>query len=440
MKERNFRGGVHPVGGKGLAADKPIQKHVVPETVVIPLQQNQCALAEPLVAKGDQVLLGQLIGKTVQAKSAAVHASVSGEVVSVEQRPNTNGHSVLSVVIKNDGQDKAVEVSGHPDPIQLSGAEILERIAAAGIVGLGGAGFPTAVKLDIPENAKIDYLLINGSECEPYLTADQRIMEECTDDVILGAKLMAKVCGAKKIVIAVEDNKPESIRRLTKQAGSNAIEVVTLATKYPAGGERQLIKSVLNREVPYDARPYQIGVLVQNVGTAWAVARTCLTGMPLIERVVTVSGPGIKEPANFMVRLGTQFKDLVAAAGGYVDEPGKVLAGGPMTGLAQFNLDVPVVKCTAGITVLPEDLVTYQEPLACIKCARCVDVCPAYLLPLRLEAYAMKDMWETADEYGAMDCIECGSCRYICPSKRDLLAWIRLAKHEITDAKQRQTS
>jgi electron transport complex protein RnfC len=440
VKIRNFRGGVHPEYNKHFTSDKPIKVLPAPKQVVIPLTQHTGAAAEPTVAKGDAVLLGQEIGKASHAVSASVHSSVSGTVVAVEPRPAINGRSVLSVVIDNDGRDAAESMSGHHDPIQLSAEEIKSRVEAAGIVGLGGAAFPTSVKLNPPEDYKIEYLLLNGSECEPYLTADQRIMEEHTEDVILGAKLLAKAVGADKIVIAVEANKPEAIKKLQALAGSHQIEVVALAIKYPAGGEKQLIKAVLGREVPSHGLPSQIGVLVQNVQTAWATAVACRTGKPLIERVLTVSGDGIKEPSNFLVRVGTPFKDVIEAAGGFVGEPGKVIAGGPMMGLAQFDLDVPVVKGVSGILVLSNKMVKQYEPLPCIKCARCVDVCPVYLMPVRIELYAMNGMWDHAEDYGAMDCIECGCCTYICPSKRELLDWIRVAKTEIVEAQRRQTS
>ncbi|HHT36976.1 MAG TPA: electron transport complex subunit RsxC [Firmicutes bacterium] len=440
VKIFNFRGGVHPDYNKDITSDKPIKVLPAPQQVVIPLTQHTGAPAEPTVKKGDEVLLGQEIGRASHAVSASVHASVSGTVVAVEPRPTINGRSVLSVVIDNNGRDARAPMSGHDDPIQLSAEEIRKRVESAGIVGLGGAAFPTSVKLNTPADCKIDYLLINGSECEPYLTADQRVMEEYTEDVILGAKLIAKASGAEKIIIAIEANKPEAIRKMQALAGSNQIEVVALAVKYPAGGEKQLIKAVLGREVPEHGLPSMCGVLVQNVETAWATAKACKTGQPLIERVVTVSGDGIKEPNNFLVRIGTPFREIIEAAGGFTGEPGKVIAGGPMMGLAQFDLDVPMVKGVSGILVFSQKMVKQYEPIPCIKCARCVDVCPVYLMPVRIELFAMNGMWDEAEDYGAMDCIECGCCTYICPSKRELLDWIRVAKTEIVEAKRRQTS
>lgn len=440
MRKLNFKGGVYPEYNKEISADKTTKVLSPPEVLVIPLDQHIGAPADPLVKKGDQVELGQVIGQSTNTISAPVHSSVSGKVLAVEPRTNINGRAVLSVVIENDGEDRAVEMSGNSDPIFLSDQDIRDRIEAAGIVGLGGAGFPTIVKMNHPKKDQVDHLIINGSECEPYLTSDQRLMIENPKEIVLGAKLMAKACGAEKIIIAIEENKPESIKSIKMYIEPDEIEVVSLVTKYPAGGEKQLVKAVLGREVPANGLPYQVGVVVQNVGTAAAVAKACLTGMPLIERVVTVSGDGIKEPGNFRVRIGTQVKDLIDAAGGFQGEPGKVIIGGPMMGNAQSDLDVPVTKGVGGVTIFSSKTMKKFDPLPCIKCARCVDVCPVYLMPVQIEKFAMNSMWDDAADYGAMDCIECGCCTYICPSKRGLLHWIRIAKAEIVEARRSQTS
>lgn len=440
MKMKTFRGGVHPEYGKELSSQKAIKELAAPSQVVVPLQQHIGAPADALVKKGDEVLVGQLIAQANHPVSANVHSPVSGTVIAVEPRPHTSGRSVMAVVIENDGADNWVDLEGHPDPVQLSAEEIRDRVTKAGIVGMGGAAFPTGVKLNPPKDKKIDYFILNGSECEPYLTADHRTMIEYPHDVILGTKLLAKACGAKHIIIGIEENKPDAIKAMKEHAGSENIEVVPLDTKYPQGGEKQLIKALTGREVPQNGLPFQVGIVVQNVGTVLAAAVACRDGKPLVSRVVTVTGAGVKEPQNFLVRLGTSFKDLIEAAGGFSSEPGKVIAGGPMMGLAQFDLDVPVVKGTSGILVFTKEDSKQFDPMPCIKCARCVDVCPAYLLPLRLEAYGMNAMWDEAAEYGAMDCIECGCCTYICPSKRYLLHWIRLAKNQILAAQRRQTS
>ncbi|MGI6149158.1 MAG: electron transport complex subunit RsxC [Firmicutes bacterium] len=436
MSLKTFFGGIHPKYAKELTAESPVEILSAPETVVVPMLQHIGAPAVPTVKKGDEVLAGQVIGEATQPVSAPVHSPVSGKVVAVTDRPHVNGRSVLSVVIENDGENKWVELEPHPDPVQLDRSVILDKIRAAGIVGMGGAGFPTAVKLRPPKDAAIDVLLINGSECEPYLTSDHRLMLESAADVILGAKLLAKACGAKKIVIGVEDNKRDAVAELKKHAG--AIEIVLLDTKYPQGGEKQLIKAVTGREVPSNGLPFQAGVVVQNVATAAAVAQAVRDGKPLVERIVTVTGSVINEPRNFLVPIGTPLHNLIEAAGGFTEEPGKVLVGGPMMGMAQHSLDAPVVKTVNGILALSKGEAVVPEPLPCIKCARCVDVCPVYLLPLRLEAFGMHEMWDEAKEYGAMDCIECGCCTYICPSKRPLLHYIRVAKNQIVAMSRKQ--
>jgi len=426
---RAIFGGIHPKEHKTSSNSTPIQALPAPAVVVVPLLQHAGRQAEALVAKGDEVLKGQVIAEADGKISAPVHSPVSGTVTAVEPRTIASGRSVMCVVIENDGQDRWVERKPHPDPVQLDAETIVQAIAEAGIVGMGGAGFPTAPKLTPPKGVIIDYLILNGCECEPYLTADHRLMVEHAEEIILGAKLMAKACGARKILIGVEDNKPDAIAALREKAGS--IEVVALPTRYPQGGEKQLIQALTGREVPSRGLPFQAGCVVQNVGTAWAVAKALRDGEPLISRVVTVTGSAIAEPQNFWVPIGTPFKDVIAAAGGFSQTPGKVVAGGPMMGGAQFNLDAPVTKVVSGILAFGVDESKTPDSQPCIKCARCVDVCPANLLPLKLEAYGMNEQFDNAREYGALDCIECGCCTYICPSKRPLLHYIRFAKAEI---------
>ncbi len=438
MRVKTFFGGIHPKYEKETTAGSPIEILPAPETLVVSMDQQTGAPAAPVVAKGDTVKVGQVIGETSHGISAPIHSPVSGKVTAVEPRLHPCGSSRMAVVIENDGRDEWVERENHNDPVQLDRNTILQKIKDAGIVGMGGGGFPAAVKLSPPKNAVIDYLILNGSECEPYLTADHRVMVEYADDVILGAKLMAKVCGARKIIIAVEDNKPDAITALQERAG--AIEIVPVATKYPQGGEKQLIKAVTGREVPSRGLPFQAGTIVHNVSTALAVTRAVRDGEPSIMRVVTVTGGVVNEPKNFLARIGTPFEYLFEAAGGFKEEPGKILVGGPMMGVTQISLDTPVVKTVTGLVALSKDDSSLPESIPCIKCARCVDVCPAYLMPLRLEAFGMNEMWDEAAEYGAMDCIECGCCSYICPSKRPLLQYIRLAKREIAAANRRKSS
>ena len=434
---RAFFGGIHPSENKQSTSSTPIQSLPAPATLVVPLLQHVGREAKPLVAKGDEVLKGQLLAEADGKISAPVHSPVSGKVTAIEPRTSASGRSVTSIVIENDGQDNWVEREAHPDPVQLDAKTIVERIQAAGIVGMGGAGFPTAVKLTPPQGVSIDYLIINGCECEPYLTADHRLMVEYAEEIVLGAKLLAKACGARKIIIGVEDNKPDAIASLKEQAG--AVDVVALPTRYPQGGEKQLIQALTGREVPSKGLPFQAGCVVQNVGTAYAVTKALRDGEPLISRVVTVTGSVIAEPQNFFVPIGTPFQDLIEAAGGFSQTPGKVVAGGPMMGGAQFDLEAPVTKVTSGVLAFGVDESKTPNPMPCIKFARCVDVCPANLMPLKLEAYGMNEQWDNAEEYGALDCIECGCCTYICPSKRPLLHYIRFAKAEIIESQRRSS-
>ncbi|NMB02228.1 MAG: electron transport complex subunit RsxC [Firmicutes bacterium] len=426
---KSFFGGIFPNDGKQSTSGTPIRILSAPEQLVVPLLQHVGVEAKPLVAKGDEVLKGQLIAEAGGTVSAPVHSPVSGKVVAIEPRRNASGRTITSIVIENDGEERWADKETHHDPIQLDAKTILERVRKAGIVGMGGAGFPTALKLTPPKGVTVDYLIINGCECEPYLTADHRLMVECPEDIILGAKLMAKVAGARNIIIGVEDNKPDAIAALKAKAG--AIKVVSLSTKYPQGGEKQVIQALTGREVPSLGLPFQAGVIVQNVGTAWAVAKALRDGEPLISRVVTVTGTPIKEPQNFLVPIGTTLGDLVEAAGGFSQTPEKIVVGGPMMGGAQFDLDTPISKTSSGVLAFAEGESRTPDSMPCIKCARCVDVCPANLLPLKLEAFGMNEQWDNAREYGALDCIECGCCTYICPSKRPLLHYIRFAKSEI---------
>lgn len=432
---KSFFGGVHPDDSKKSTAEAPIEVLSAPPTLIVPLLQHAGVEASPVVAKGDEVLKGQLLAQANGIISAPVHSPVSGKVVAVEPRIHACGSSVTAIVIENDGAEHWVEKNPHADPVQLDAATIRQRIQDAGIVGMGGGGFPTALKLSPPKNIAIDFLIINGCECEPYLTADHRLMVEYPEEIVLGARLMAKASGAKKIIIAVEDNKPAAYQALKSQAG--AIEVVSLPTKYPEGGEKQLIQVLTGREIPSGGLPFQAGAIVQNVATAWAVTKALRDGEPSISRVVTVTGKPIAQPKNFLVPLGTPLEYLIEAAGGFHGTVGKVVIGGPMMGGAQFDLEAPVGKTCSGVVAFGEGDSKTPPVLPCIKCARCVDVCPANLLPLRLEAYGMNKMWDEAQSYGALDCIECGCCTYICPSKRPLLQYIRLAKREIV-AKQKK--
>jgi electron transport complex protein RnfC len=304
---------------------------------------------------------------------------------------------------------------------------------------MGGAAFPTQVKLSPPPDKKIDTIIINGAECEPYLTADHRVMLEHSEDILFGLKAIMKAVGVEKGYVGIENNKPDAIKKMQELVkDENNIEVVALHTKYPQGGEKQLIYAITGREVPSGGLPMEVGVIVQNVGTTAMIAKAIKTGMPLIERVLTVTGSAIAEPKNLLVRIGTPFREVIQQCGGFKQTPGKVIMGGPMMGLAQASIDVPVVKGTSGILVLSKDEAKQYQERPCIKCARCVDACPVYLLPTRLSHFAQHGMWDEAEDYNALDCIECGSCSFVCPSKIPLVQRIRLAKSQILDRRKKK--
>ncbi len=435
----SFRGGVHPPHFKESTEKLKVEKANEPKVVAIPLQQHIGAPCEALVKAGDKVKLGQKIGEAGGFVSAPVHSSVSGVVKKVEKRLTPSGE-VKCIVIESDGLNEVHEsVVPKGDIADLSPEEIKNIIKEAGIVGMGGAGFPTHVKLSPPPENNIDTIILNGAECEPYLTADHRLMLENPEDIVYGLKAMMKAAAVNKAYIGIEDNKPDAIK-IMKEATKNekGIEVVGLRTKYPQGAEKQLIYACTNRQVPSGGLPMAVGVIVNNVGTAAAIANAIKTGMPLVERICTVTGKGIKEPKNLLIKVGTNFKEIIEQCGGYNGEPGKIIMGGPMMGLAQYTDEIPAVKTTSGILVLTKEEAKLPAPQSCIKCGKCVDICPAFLQPVYISAYSLKNMHETAEKYNALDCIECGSCSFICPSKRPLLQSIRVSKREII-AKKRKT-
>ncbi|MGI6038273.1 MAG: electron transport complex subunit RsxC [Limnochordia bacterium] len=438
--DKTFAGGIHPFYAKELAESKPIEKMPLPAQVTIHLQQHVGSPGKPVVEKGDEVKLGQIIGEADAFVSAYVHASVSGTVLAVEPRLHPTGGEVTAVVIENDGQDQWAEGVGPRGDLQnLSSDEIRKIVYEAGIVGLGGGAFPTHVKLTVPPEKEAHTLIINGCECEAYLTGDHRLMLERPEDIIFGAQAMAKALGAEEIIFGIENNKPDAIEKLRALTKNDSrIKVESLETKYPQGGEKQLISSLLDREVPSGGLPIDVGVIVQNVATAVAVSDAIKHGRPLVERVITVSGPGVKEPKNVLVRIGTPVADIIEYAGGFVGTPGKVILGGPLTGIALHDLQTPICKGTSGVIVLPREEIQHIEPMACIRCGRCVDACPARLMPVNICKFAQRDMLKEAEEYGAIDCIECGSCSYVCPAKIHLLHWILLVKNQILAQRRQQ--
>lgn len=429
MAKRSFRGGVHPPEQKRFTEKQAIENLPLPERAIIPLQQHIGAPAEPVVQKGDTVRTGQVIAKASGFVSLPVHATLSGTVTAVDKRPHPLGTALVAVEIESDGQDSWKRQPKEVDVSKLTTEEKKERILEAGIAGLGGATFPTHVKLTPPPEKPIDTLIINGAECEPYLTSDHRLMLEQPDEILAGARIIADILKAKRILFGIENNKPDAIRLFRKKTRRfKTISVFGLPVKYPQGGEKQLIKATVGRTVPAGGLPMDVGVVVQNVGTAFAVHQAVSLRRPLIDRIVTVTGRGIANPKNLRVRIGTPFSDLVAFCGGYTSENVKVVSGGPMMGVSQWTDAVPVIKGTSGILVLNEDdaKIPAQDP--CISCARCVDICPMRLNPTRIAAFVKTKRIEEAKENQLFDCIECGSCSYICPAKRYLVQYIKLGK------------
>ena len=431
-----FKGGVHPPYAKDLTNSKNIIQANIPKQLVIPMSQHIGAPCEPVVAVGDIVKEGQLIGKSTSFVSAPIHSPVSGKIKKIEPRLHPLGKNVLSIILEPDGEDtkEYYEPLGD-DPSKIDAEKILERIKEAGIVGMGGATFPTHIKFSPPKDKPIDTLILNGCECEPYLTADHRIMLERSEDVVLGARMIAKVLRTEKIVIAVEDNKLDAIEELKKAASPYNIAVVATKTKYPQGAEKMLIKAILDREVPSGGLPMDVGVVVSNVGTSVAVCEAVRDGKPLIDRVVTVTGNAVKEPANFLSKIGIPISSLVEQAGGIEGELGKIIVGGPMMGIAQSSMEVPIIKGSSGVLLLQLENYMKVNYRACIKCSFCIRVCPVHLMPSILSIIGEAEKWELAEKYNVNDCIECGSCAYVCPSKRPIVQFIKTTKAKLREIK-----
>jgi len=439
MNTLTFPRGVHPDDAKKPTRDKPIVALPPPEKVIIPLHQHFGAPAQPLVKKGDEVFLGQKIGEATGLFSASVHASVSGKVLAVEEDNHPSGYPVLAVTIANDGQDRLgpeVELVGNP--FSLSPDDIRHRVKEAGVVGLGGAAFPTAVKLAPPKNKPIDTVILNGCECEPMLTSDFRLMLESPLEILRGGELARLAVGAKQILVGVEDNKSEAASLLSAHVNGWPIQVRLLKTKYPQGAEKNLIYALLRREVPRGGLPFDVGVVVHNVGTARAIWRAVAEGKPLLERVITVAGDGIREPKNLLVRIGTPFSEAIAFCGGLEEGANILVMGGPMMGISQWSLDVPIVKATTGLLAWRVEPARREYP--CIRCGRCVDHCPMGLQPTWIAKLVQFEKWAEAEQWGILDCVECGCCQYICPSKIPLVHWMRVGKNRIAQAKRKKTA
>ena len=437
----HFKGGVHPLRrieyGKALTEGCSITPCPVPSEVVIPLSQHIGAPSVPLVKAGDKVCLGQKIAEASGHVSVPCHASVSGTVKAIEPRFVICGQAEMCIVIENDFEDRRAPGIGPAGTVDsMSPAKLLERVREAGIVGMGGAAFPTHVKLSPPSDKKIDTGIINGAECEPYLTSDYRVMLEYPQDVITGLKAAMKILGAQNACIAMEDNKPEAAEALRRIAGPD-VRVVLLNVKYPQGAEKQLIYGVTGRRVPSGGLPMDVGVVVVNAGTARQICLAMEQGLPLCERVVTVTG-SVAKPCNLLVRIGTPIEKVFEAAGGLTGAISEVLAGGPMMGIAMCDLRAPVVKGTSGLLALDAKVARLRESSPCIRCGRCVAGCPMGLSPNLVSAYADQGRFDDAAKHLALDCIECGCCTYSCPAGRHMVQSIRLAKAEINKAKRKK--
>ena len=434
MTTFTFSGGVHPPENKELTATELIETLDPPIEAVVPLSQHIGAPASPLIKVKDEVRTGQKIAQSESFITAAVHAPITGTVTAIEPRSHPVFGQSNAVIIKGTGLDMLDYKPANRDWREMKPEEIVGLVKEAGIVGMGGAAFPTHVKLSPPPGKKIEVLIINGAECEPYLTSDDRLMREHAEEMIEGIKILKRATNATEVIIAIEDNKPLSIKSiekaLEKESGThNPIELIVKKTMYPQGSEKQLIYAITGREVPSGGLPADVGVVVQNTSTAYAVREAVVMGKPLYERVVTVTGDCVEKPGNFKVRVGTSYRQLVEAAGGLKKEPKKIISGGPMMGIAQYTLDTPVIKGTSGIVLLSEEAVEQFEPENCIRCSFCIKHCPQRLMPQMLMKLAKTERWSEAKyEYNLMDCIECGCCTYVCPAHIPLVQWVKLAK------------
>jgi electron transport complex protein RnfC len=427
---KKIKWGIHADTHKTPTESKAIENGQLPSKVVLPVRQHIGAPCEPLVKKGALVKKGQVIASSDAPVSSNIHATISGTVIDVSNKPHPGLGEALAITIESDGLDQWEEgVLVERDWETLSAEELIEIIKNAGIVGLGGAAFPTHIKLQPPKEAEINTLIINGAECEPYLTSDHRMMLEYTDRLIKGVLILKKVLGVNEAIIGIEDNKMNAVEAITAALPDGSIKVVAVPSKYPQGGEKMLINTLINREVPSGKLPLDVGVVVQNVATAVAVCDAVQHGIPLIERIVTVSGSAIKEPKNLKLRIGTSFADAIEQCGGFNFEPEKILMGGPFMGTAQYTTEVPIIKGVNGILALSKEDLNSGTETNCIRCGRCVEACPMGLNPTMISALAEKGLFtEAKEEYHVLDCIECGACTYVCPAKRKLTHYCRYAK------------
>jgi len=439
------KGGIHPPEEK-ISADKPIEKLPLPANIRIPVSQHIGVPAVPKVERGEFVKTGQVIAKTGGFVSANIHAPATGKIAKISNEMDVSGYPRMTIMIRIDKEEQWADGIDTTDElrseISLTREQILEKILEGGIVGMGGATFPSHIKLNVPKGKKADVLIINGAECEPYLTSDHQLMLEKSEELMVGTKILMKALGVDKAIIGIENNKKDAIEKLGKLAEKHDnITVSALKVQYPQGGEKQLIKALINREVPSGKLPIDVGTVVHNVGTTFAVYEAVQKNKPLIERVITVTGKSVKNPGNFVARIGTPVSTLIEAAGGLPEDTGKVISGGPMMGKALNDLDIPVTKGTSGILILPKSESSRSKSKVCIRCSKCVNVCPMGLEPFYLMTTVQRGMMDEAENNRVLDCIECGSCAYICPSNRELLDYIRLGKSTVSNLiRERQSA
>ncbi len=436
---KTFKGGVHPKSNKNATCNKPIIDLAPPAELIYPLSQHIGAPAIPCVKTGDSVLMGQKIADANGFVSANIHSSVSGKVKTIEKMLHPNGTMVESIVIENNGEDTLAPELLEPkrDYTKYSPKELIGFIQDAGIVGMGGATFPTHVKLSPPSEANIDYVIINGAECEPYLTSDHRAMLENADEILMGLSIILQIFGLSDGYIGIENNKPDAIAHMKEAASKfndKNIHIVTLKTKYPQGSEKQLINAITGRKIKPGQLPWQAGCIVSNIDTSASISRAVINHTPLIQRIVTLGGDALKNPTNYRVRIGSPFSYLVEQSGGVLETPQKVLMGGPMMGTAVPNLSVPVIKGTSGILLLGENKARLENEVACVRCSKCLYVCPMHLQPNILDKNSRLDNFDELEKLHISDCIECGSCAFICPSKRRQVQQIKIAKIKMRNA------
>lgn len=427
-----FKRGIHPPHGKHFSESKSIENYLPNGDLIFPMSQHIGAPCEPLVKKGDRVLVGQKIGQASGFVSSPIHSSVSGTVKNVTPMLHSNGTKVMSIIIENDNLYEEVELVQNVDYEKLTKKELLEIIKEAGIVGLGGACFPTHIKLAPPEDCKIDSIIINAAECEPYLTCDHRLMLENSGELTEGLKILLHMFPNTKIYVGIENNKKDAIENM-KKATSNVknIEIVSLRTKYPQGAEKQLIYATTQRQVPSGKLPAHVGCIVQNIATVHAIRNAIILGKPLTERVITVTGGTIKTPKNLRVKLGTSLKELIEACDGFTEDPVKIISGGPLMGTTLYSLDTPAIKGSSGLLCLSKSEADLTPESSCIRCGKCIEACPMFLIPSKLNALVLKSDYESFEKHHGVDCIECGCCTFVCPAKRHLTQTCREGKKKV---------